>query len=75
MGIEYSTPLVALTSAWFFDKCEIVQISIHQNQSVVNAFLPIMFVAKVNIHNYATCLYHHLHRSSVNDFDEAKLRN
>lgn len=45
MGIEYSTPLVALTSALFFDKCEIVQISIRQNQSVVNAFLPIMFKA------------------------------
>ena len=47
----------------------------NKNQSVVNAFLPIMFVAKVNIHDCATCLYHHLRRSSVNDFDEAKLRN
>ena len=36
---------MALTSALFFDKCEIVQISIRQNQSVVNAFLPIMFKA------------------------------
>ena len=75
MGIEYSTPLVALTSAWFYISGEIVQISIRQNQSVVNAFLPIMFVAKVNIQDYATSLYHHLRRSSVNDFDEAKLRN
>ena len=36
---------MALTSALFFDKCEIVQISIRQNQSVVNAFLSIMFKA------------------------------
>ena len=30
MGIEYSTPLVALTSAWFYISGEIVQISIRQ---------------------------------------------
>ena len=36
---------MALTSAWFYISGEIVQISIRQNQSVVNAFLPIMFLA------------------------------
>lgn len=45
MGIEYSTPLVALTSAWFLSGFEIFQVSMNKNQSVVNAFLPIMFKA------------------------------
>ena len=58
----------------FFDKCEIVQISIRQNQSVVTPFFPKCVVARVNTLDHATSLKSPLRRSSMNDFDVAKIR-